>query len=460
MKLFNIKKIIAKALFLATTFLAFNLSAQTVTVNVSGTNYTVTLSNAVAYNSFSSTLQSYSTWGNQALATSLATQVGTLLGTNLNSTYGPMFAYSAGARVGYAAYNTSITGVTVRDATNGASLTFPIYWACINDTSCGGQFSPSTGPTTANTQTSVANSAQALQGTYALQNSVLANSFAYDCTVFGVNNVCVSGGARNTGVSAANGLNNTSALLIAAYRALPSVRIGAYADQNLSVNNSSTVNLGNNTPLIGLFAAWNERQDGTGSELKVSAAYGQKNTTVSRGVVGTGSTASEAGSGSSQLNSQGFQVLGKHGFGVMQDVVVSPYVGIRYTQNNMGGYTEGTSATVTAPLTYSALNTNATTALAGVGASYRGIPQTNLFASAGVESDTNTANGTYTATGVSGLTPVNFNANPVKTRATATLGATYDVEKNQRLGITGIYRQESYQAVSTTTVMATYTVGF
>ena len=320
---------------------------------------------------------------------------------------------------------------------------------------------PSSGPSLENTQASVARTAQVLQGTYALQNSVLANSFSYDCTVFGANNICVSAGGRNTAVSAENGLNNTSALLIAAYRALPSVRIGAYADQNLSVNNAgSTVNLGNNTPLIGLFAAWNERQDGTGSELKVSAAYGQKNTTVNRGVVGSGATASEAGSGSSQLNSQGFQILGKHGFSVIQDVVVSPYVGIRYTQNNMGGYTEGTSATVTAPLTYSALNTNATTALAGVGASYRVVPKTNLFASAGVETDTNTANGSYTATGVTGLTPVNFNANPVKTRATATLGASYDVDKNQRLGITGIYRQESYQAVSTTTVMATYTVGF
>jgi hypothetical protein len=317
------------------------------------------------------------------------------------------------------------------------------------------------GPSAANTQTSLVNTASALQGTYVLQNSVLANSFSYDCNVFGENNICVSAGGRNTAVSAENGLNNTSALVIAAYRALPSVRIGAYADQNLSVSNGgSTVNLGNNTPLIGLFAAWNERQDGTGSEVRVSAAYGQKNTTINRSVVGSGSTASEAGSGSSQLNSQGFQVLGKHGFSVMQDVVVSPYVGIRYTQNNMGGYTESTSVTVTAPLTYSTLNTNATTALAGVGASYRGIPKTNLFASAGVESDTNTANGSYTATGVTGLTPVNFNANPVKTRATATLGASYDVEKNQRLGITGIYRQESYQAVSTTTVMATYTIGF
>ena len=309
---------------------------------------------------------------------------------------------------------------------------------------------------TADTQQSLVNTASALQGTYTLQNSVIANSFSYDCTVFGANNVCVSAGGRNTTVQAANGLNNTSALLIAAYRPHPNYRIGAYADQNLSVSNpGGTVNLGNNTPLLGLFGAWNERLDGTGTEVKVSAAYGQKNATVTRAVVGT----SEAGSGSSNLISQGVQATAKYGFAVIDKVIVSPYIGMRYTQNNMAGYTEGTSSSVTAPLTYSALNTNATTALAGVGASYRVIPAVTTFASAGVESDTNTSNGTYSATGVAGLTPVNFNANPVRTRPAATLGAYYDIEKNQRLGITDIYRQEAYQAVSTTTVMATYTIG-
>ena len=257
-------------------------------------------------------------------------------------------------------------------------------------------------------------------------------------------------------------MNNTSALLIAAYRPHPNYRIGAYADQNLSVNNAgSTVNLGNNTPLIGLFGAWNERLDGTGAEVKVSAAYGQKNTTVTRGVVGTSTAASEAGSGSSQLNSQGAQVTAKYGFGIIENVIVSPYIGMRYTQNNMGGYTEGASSSVTAPLTYSALNTNATTALAGVGVSYKVVPQVTTFASVGVETDTNTANGSYygTNSNIAGLTPVNFNPNPVKTRPTATLGAYYNIQKNQRLGITAIYRQEAFQAVQTTTVMATYTVG-
>jgi hypothetical protein len=318
------------------------------------------------------------------------------------------------------------------------------------------------GPSVANTNQSLVNTASALQGTYTLQNSVLANSFSYDCNVFGANNVCVSAGGRNTQVQAANGLYNTSALLIAAYRLNQNYRIGAYADQNLSVSNpGGTVNLGNNTPLIGLFGAWIQRLDGTGAEVKVSTAYGQKNTMITRSVVGSGDGASEAGTGSSTLNSQGAQVTAKYGFAVMDKAIVSPYVGVRYTQNNMGGYTEGTSSSVTAPLTYSALNTNATTALAGVGASYKVIPTVTTFASAGVETDTNAANGTYTATNssIGTLTPVNFNANPVRTRPTVTLGAYYDITKNQRFGVTGIYRQEAYQAVSTTTVMATYTIG-
>jgi len=353
-------------------------------------------------------------------------------------------------------YSSVLSGITSSNLTGGTSGKYNGFtWALSNSSGTIWDLIV-TGASTADTQQSLVNNASALQNIFTLQNTVLANSFSYDCAVFGGNNVCVSAGGRNTAVSAANGLNNTSALLIAAYRIKPTLRIGAYADQNLSVNNAgSTVNLGNSTPLIGLFGVWNQRIDGTGTEVKVAAAYGQKNTTVNRQVVGL----SEAGTGSSNLNSQGAQITAKYGFAVAPEVLVSPYVGMRYTQNNMGGYTEGASSSVTAPLTYSALNTNATTALAGVGASYRFIPKATLFASTGVETDTNTSNGTYSATGITGLTPVNFNPNPVKTRPTATLGAYYDIVKNQRIGITGIYRQESYQAISTTTVMATYTIG-
>jgi hypothetical protein len=464
MKLLNIRKITLASALVAGSIFSVNASAQSVNVTVGSVNYTVTetalqtLPTSLANSTYNLTGQPW--YGSSAIASQFAQQIqyrlGTWTGTSSTTLPSVLFLTSTGpTSVGTVTFWRGGVGVVTDAAGPVAGTPANAYFAYISG------YIPVAGPSLANTQASVANTAQALQGTYTLQNAVLANSFAYDCNVFGENDICVSAGGRNTAVSAANGLNNSSALLIAAYRALPSVRVGAYADQNLSVNNAGAgINLGNNTPLLGLFAAWNEKQDGTGTEVKASLAYGQKNTTMTRGVVGSGATASEAGSGSSQLNSQGAQITAKYGFGIADQVIVSPYVGIRYTQNNMGGYTEGASSTVTAPLTYSALNTNATTALAGVGASYKGIPQTNLFASAGVETDTNTTNGSYSATGVTGLTPVNFNSNPVRTRPTATLGATYDIEKNQRLGVTGIYRQESYQATATTTVMATYTVGF
>ncbi|WP_068320925.1 beta strand repeat-containing protein [Polynucleobacter yangtzensis] len=411
--------------------------------------------------------------GNGATASTTAltytNSTGTLtnynIGINSTTNYGQLWATNATAIANFGIYGSpTLTSRTYSGVLNGnvtvsttSSGTYDnMRWSLSLNGVSGKYDLVFTGASLIWTQQSLANTANALQPIFALQNTVLTNSFTYDCPVFDKNNICISAGGRNTAVSAANGLNNTSALLIAAYRPHPHYRIGAYADQNLSVNNAgATVNLGNNTPLLGLFGVWNERLDDTGTQVKVSAAYGQKNTTVTRQVVGL----SEAGSGSSQLNSQGAQLSAKYGFAIAQNVILSPYAGVRYTQNNMGGYAESASSSVTAPLTYSALNTNATTVLAGLGAQYKGIPKTNLFASAGVESDTNTQNGSINATGISGLTSVNFNPNPVKTRPTAMLGASYDIEKNQRLGITGIYRQEAYQAVGTTTVMATYTVG-
>ncbi len=71
---------------------------------------------------------------------------------------------------------------------------------------------------------------------------------------------------------------------------------------------------------------------------------------------------------------------------------------------------------------------------------YRDSPQTTLFARATIETNTNTSNGSNFATGFLGLTPVNFNPNPVKSRPTATVGGYYEIMKNQKIGITGIYR--------------------
>jgi hypothetical protein len=233
------------------------------------------------------------------------------------------------------------------------------------------------------------------------------------------------------------------------------VRMGAYIDQNISTNSTGIVKVANASPMVGVFGVWNERLDGTGTEVKVSAGYGQKNTVMTRPIV----DGTEAGSGSSTLTSQGVQAIGKYGFAVADKTIASPYIGLRYTQNNMGGYTESSSASVTAPLTYSAVNTNATTVVAGLGANYKLMPDITLLASAGLENDLSTSNGTYSATGLYGINPINFNANPVRTRATASAGAYYDLAKNQRVSLSYIFRQEQFQGINTNAAFLTYAIG-
>jgi hypothetical protein len=127
----------------------------------------------------------------------------------------------------------------------------------------------------------------------------------------------------------------------------------------------------------------------------------------------------------------------------------------------MGGYTEATSSTVISPLTMSKVNTNSSAALIGVEGNYKVMPDVTLLASAGLERNMSTNYDNYVASSsdISGLTPVSMNPNMVRTRPTVSLGAYYAIKKNQRLGVNGIYRQEMYQAVGTTSVIATYTVG-
>lgn len=310
----------------------------------------------------------------------------------------------------------------------------------------------------ADTQQSLSNTASALQSSITLQNTVLINSFTYDCPVFDANGICVSAGGRNTQVAAGT-INNTSGLLIGSYRLdANNSRIGLSLDQNFSTSMpGGTIKQSNSTPMVSAFGIWQENLDSTGWQAKVSVGMGQKDTTVQRTVVGT----SEAGVGSATMLTQGLQAMGKYGFALIADAVVLPYVGVRYTRNNMGGYTEATSSTVISPLTMSKVNTNSSAALIGVEGSYKVMPNVNVLASAGLEHNMSTNYDNYVASSsdISGLTPVSMNPNMVRTRPTASLGAYYDIEKNQRLGINGIYRQEMYQAVGTTSVMATYSVG-
>ncbi|MGV0962903.1 MAG: beta strand repeat-containing protein [Polynucleobacter sp.] len=309
-------------------------------------------------------------------------------------------------------------------------------------------------PIAYDTQVALSAMGTALQGLFAMQSAGVINGMSYDCSLFGANNVCISAGGRFTNVSAYP-YNNSSALIIGAYRLSNNLRFGGYLDQNLSQSTPGGIaQLNNGSPMVGVFGVWSQNLDGTGAEAKLSVGYANKGATITRPVVGV----SEAGSGSTSLTSQGIFGLLKYGFSLGNKTVLSPYAGMRYLVGGMGGYGESQSNTVSSPLSYNAINNYTTTVLAGVSGVHKLSEKTSLLASAGVEKDTNTNVGNLVTTG-NGYFNIAMNNNYRSTRPTASLGAFHDLSINERIGISAIYRQEAYQALTSTTVMATYTVG-
>jgi hypothetical protein len=246
--------------------------------------------------------------------------------------------------------------------------------------------------------------------------------------------------------------------LIGAYRLDKNIRLGAWVDQNLSTNTVTGTKLSNSKPLFGLFGAWAENPSGEGYEVKVSAGYGDKDLTVTRDVIGT----SEAGKGTTRLNSQAISTVSSYGFKLDNDLVASPYVGVQYSRISSDAYSETSATDVTAPLTYGRLSQENVSVLAGLKLSAKLDPKTALFGSVGVEQNVNNRSGQYSATVVDGLTltAFNFNSNVQKTRATASAGIYYDIDEKKRVSLSGMYREEAFSPTATTSVLATYTVGF
>ena len=312
------------------------------------------------------------------------------------------------------------------------------------------------GPSLEDTLLSLQDSSRSLRGAFNQQAAVLNNSLTYDCTTFDSKGICLSGGGRVTDVNNPS-TNSQGALLIAAYRPNPNWRVGAFLDQNLSSNDARGVNLENGNPMFGLFSVWNQNLDGTGYQVRLSAGYGDRDVTVSRGVIG----GSEAGKGDSSLRSQAFSASVSRGFRLNDSRwIASPYLGVRYSKIKRAGYTEDSSADVTAPLTYSGLSQETTTALAGVRFNGQLAEKVNVMVSAGVESDIAHNTGDYAATGVSDLTPIAFNQNVRHVRPVAQAGVSYAIDKRQTITANLLYRQEAFNSSNSTTGMVTYQVGF
>lgn len=357
---------------------------------------------------------------------------------------------SGGAITGFSTQSSSQTigGVTyqyqvMRDSTNTS-------WLDLWVTSTGGGSSGAV--SAADTQSALTQSATALRSVFNQQTALLSNSLNYDCPVFASHGVCVSGGGRFATTNSITG-EQISTLLVAAYKVNDKLRVGAFIDQNASTPSVNGVSI-DKAPMYGVFGVYGQ-PDGMGWETRVASSWSQQNLTQMRSVVGS----SEAGVGSASLRSQALSGVVSYAMAVPNtDWVASPYAGLRRTSILRAAYTE-TNA-VSTPLSYADLSQDITTALAGVRMSKKLGNDWSVSASVGVEQNIGSSISTLDASGVTGLTSTDFSAGYARTRPVASVSGSYAINKDQRISLTAMYRQEAFQSSGSTAGMVMYQVGF
>jgi len=310
------------------------------------------------------------------------------------------------------------------------------------------------GPSASDTQSSLSRLASRLRSSYNSASLIanFPNSNTYDCNLFDVKGMCISAGGRYSTVDNPNS-NSTAAVVTLGYKVNSNIRIGGFLDQSVNNNNPTGVHLSNSNPMMGAFAYWNQNPDGLGYQVKIANAYQDKDLSTTREVIGT----SEAGTGKTSLTTQSYVGELSYAFMYKENTLVRPYFALRHTSIEQDAYTE---TGVTTPLTYSALNDRTTSALMGVKFKHAITEKTKLTGSLGIEQDLHHKTDQLTASGVSGLTSENFSGDIHRTRPVASIGATYDIAKTQRLSGEVLVQQLPFQSTTGATAYFNYMIGF
>lgn len=313
-------------------------------------------------------------------------------------------------------------------------------------------------PDGASTQQSVQQNAQALSTVINMQVAALQAGLSYDCYKYDENNLCVSVGGRYTYAGPDPSGSAQAGLVIVGYRPTVTTRIGAFADQSANISTPGNISQSKNSPMWGVFGNWNMNKDGEGFGVQGSAAFASSELSISR----SASSTSEAGQGKTQFNGQAFQVQANYTHPLTDATKLVPYLGLRYTRINQGAYSENSNDQVLYPLSYNAMAQNTFSAIGGVGVRSHLAEKLKGTLSAGIQQNLNYSMGNYAGTSnIPGVATFSSQMpNNTNTMATASSGLYYDVRKNEQIGLTALWQQQPFINTNTTSVIATYTIGF
>lgn len=294
-------------------------------------------------------------------------------------------------------------------------------------------------PDSAVVQAQVNNQADKLNSMNALASSSLTGSLGSDCGMFGDEGACVNinYGASKVG---SGDLNSSGVTLVK--KLDPNWRVGVFASQQLNDAKVGDVKYTSNTPAWGGLIGWSESADNIGLGVTLSAVTGSGDYTIGTDKTGVSGSA--------------VQAKVSYSTPISLDTTVTPYVGVRYSEFKVNGYTENGPIF---PLTYSGVNQTTTDVLAGVTLAHRIDEDLTATVNAGLVQNVSYNVGRVNATSDMG----NYSA-PLQgsnyTSAALGAGLSYRVAKNQSININAGWQQKSLTNANITSYGVGYTVGF
>ncbi len=316
-----------------------------------------------------------------------------------------------------------------------------------------------TAPLASDTNASTEALAAALQTPFTLASSALNNDLNSDCDAFDTGNVCLGAAGRYTVIDS-SGPHEAAAMVFGGYRVDTNLRVGGWADQGIDYQaHSPLVSTDSTNPIVGAYGVWTQDPGSDGYAVRVAAGFGDRTLTLTRPRIGT----AEPGSGTSTLKSTGVTAVVRYDHDVEHGWVVAPYAGVRYTDATLGGYTEQlVQGTTGSPLTYGDLSEKFVTALVGTGFHGPLGDRIDGSASVGIEQDlySNTGSATVTNADIGQLNAMSLSNSTPHLRPALAVGASYAIDRSQRIGIGLNYSQQPYDTHGVTSTEVDYMAWF
>lgn len=303
---------------------------------------------------------------------------------------------------------------------------------------------------------SMQNNILGLNQIFTMQTDALENSLLQKCSYSNNDNFCVSFTANYAQANNSSNTDVTSGIVNVAYKINPNFYVGGSLEQIVSDVHYSDVSYRQTAPDVSVYTGWNQNDNTEGLNAHIAYRYSNGKVDIKRDQIAS----AEAGQGRSDLITNAWYASLGNTFNIQNKALVTPYIAVRYSDIERKAYTENLSNNVTTPLSYDDLNRKTTTAIVGVEAVTALTPKVNISGAVGYENDLDKKFSDYSATGVDGLTPLDFNDGYKNNRLFLSTGLDYNFAKNQNIGLNISYRESAFTPSAVTSASIVYQTSF